>query len=186
MAIEITDYPSSSDYEHIYRLLDHVTPLDYDCGILCGKACCNPAYPGTGIYLLPNEDSMFSRHEDWLEWEEHQAAQYDFPPSWTGRVLFVRCTRPCHREQRPIQCRTFPLAPHLLHGQKLVLIKEVLSLPYQCPILKQDIPLSPNFAPALYEAWSLLNQTRLIHDLLVYDSRKRERNRWLRLEQVYP
>lgn len=186
MVAAIEDYPSRSVYQYIYQILSRVTPLDYDCGTLCGQACCNPNHPGTGIYLLPNEDSMFTRHEDWLEWEEHQASQYDFPPSWTGEVQFVRCTRPCPREQRPIQCRTFPLAPHLVHGQALILIKEVLPLPYECPILKQGIPLSSNFAPTLYEAWSLLNQTRLIHDLLVHDSRKRERNRWLHLKPVYP
>ena len=27
-------------YKAIYRLLDRVSPVDYDCGTLCGAACC--------------------------------------------------------------------------------------------------------------------------------------------------
>lgn len=27
-------------YRAIYRLLDRVSPVDYDCGTLCGAACC--------------------------------------------------------------------------------------------------------------------------------------------------
>ena len=31
-------------YRAIYRLLDRVSPLDTDCGALCGAACCTSAY----------------------------------------------------------------------------------------------------------------------------------------------
>ena len=29
-----------STYKAIYRLLDTVSPVDYDCGLLCGAVCC--------------------------------------------------------------------------------------------------------------------------------------------------
>ena len=30
--------------EEIYKKLDSVTPVDFDCGSLCGEACCVYAY----------------------------------------------------------------------------------------------------------------------------------------------
>ena len=31
---------TKTTYQAIYRLLDRVSPVDFDCGILCGAACC--------------------------------------------------------------------------------------------------------------------------------------------------
>lgn len=48
----------------IYRLLDHVSPIDGDCGKLCGAACCtsgDESAEDLGIYLYPGEDAIHSR-----------------------------------------------------------------------------------------------------------------------------
>ena len=49
-------------WKAIYRLLDRVSPIDGDCGRLCGAACCtcgDAEKDGTeedlGIYLYPGE-----------------------------------------------------------------------------------------------------------------------------------
>ena len=73
----------------IYRLLDHVSPIDGDCGKLCGAACCtcgDESAEDLGIYLYPGEDAIHSRKSDWLEWTVEDAEDYDFPDSWIGKV----------------------------------------------------------------------------------------------------
>lgn len=173
---------SKEAYQKIYRLLDDATPLKGDCGELCRKLCCQKDNEDLGIYLLPGEEALFTRDEDWLVWEEQKAEDYDFPPSWQGKVYFIRCLKDCPREKRPLQCRTFPLAPHLTAKGTLVLIRETLPLPYQCPLIAEQMPLEPAFIQAVYEAWSELIKDPLIRDLVAYDSANRE----LPLDVVYP
>ena len=64
---------TKTTYQAIYRLLDRVSPVDFDCGILCGAACCLCDYipediPYTadgdenadsymGLMLLPGEEA---------------------------------------------------------------------------------------------------------------------------------
>jgi hypothetical protein len=163
-------------YGQIYNLLDQVTPLREDCGNLCGKLCCQPANPDTGIYLYPGEEAMFQRDETWLSWSVQQAEEYDFPPSWRGPVYFVRCTGECPRERRPLQCRFFPLTAHFLASGALALIWETIALPYRCPLLGRRLPLEQEFVNAAAAAWSLLMQHPLIRDLVLWDSQERRRS----------
>ena len=90
----------------IYRFLDKVSPLDQDCGQLCGAACCTCGSQTDscdlcdeddfGIYLLPGEDKVFDRKEDWIGWEKNRAEDYEFPDSWHGTIYFLHCkTAPC-------------------------------------------------------------------------------------------
>lgn len=165
-------------YRQVYALSVEASPLAGDCGELCHKACCTwESHDGRqlGIYLLPGEETMFTGREDWLVWEEHRAEHYDFPPSWHGPVFFVRCTSACPRPQRPLQCRTFPLAPHYMPDGHLTLIWETISLPYACPLLESKWPLRQDFILALGQAWKLLTQEPLIRDLVQWDSRQRYR-----------
>ena len=88
-----------STWKAIYRLLDRVSPIDGDCGKLCGCACCTPEGDETqeglgdfvlGMYLLPGEEKLFSMKEDWLKWSVENAEDYEFPDSWHGKVYFIR------------------------------------------------------------------------------------------------
>lgn len=160
-------------YAKIYHRLDQVTPLVTDCGAFCGQACCQADNTSLGIYLLPGEEVMFSGKEAWLVWERHNPREYDFPPTWTDPVYFVRCRPPCPRQCRPLQCRSFPLAPHLLPDGKLVLIWETLHLPYICPLIAKKMPLRQDFVLALGQAWQELVSCRPIRDLVAWDSRPR-------------
>lgn len=54
-------------YRAIYRLLDRVSPVDYDCGTLCGAACCmveSEPDMEMGIYLLPEEGELIMIYDD--------------------------------------------------------------------------------------------------------------------------
>ncbi|MBQ1471266.1 MAG: hypothetical protein IIZ34_02785 [Eubacterium sp.] len=167
------------EYEAIYRLLDRVSPVPFDCGQLCGCACCVTEEEGAaemGIYLLPGEDKVHSRKEDWLIWSDERAEDYEFPESWKGVVHFVRCKTPphCPREKRPIQCRTFPLTPHLDEDDVLTLVYNDQELPYDCPLIDEEMPLEESFVRATYTAWSRLIRDPLIYDLVKMDSEARE------------
>jgi len=167
--------PDRETYARVYRLLDEVTPLREDCGLLCGRLCCRPDRPDTGIYLLPGEEALFRGDEEWLEWTEQRAEEYDFPPGWEGTVYFVRCRGTCPRSSRPLQCRFFPLTAHCLPDGHLVIIWETLALPYRCPLLTGAYPLEHGFVRAVAEAWRLLMRFRRVRELVCWDSRQRDK-----------
>lgn len=171
-------------FQQIYDLLNSVNHVPYDCGTLCQKACCRRSEPGMGIYLLPNEHLVLQGETDWLTWEEHLAQNYDFPASWRGNTYFLNCNGNCPREKRPIQCRTFPLTPHLSREGELMLIWETLELPYSCPLLANREALQEDFTEALFKAWQILVTDPLIRDLVDYDSRNREEE-YFPIELVY-
>ncbi len=173
-------------FQKIYRMLDDVSPVDYDCGKLCGSICCTCDISNNesdnydmGIYLLPGEEKMFTRKEEWINWNHLLAEDYEFPESWSGKVYFIRCRKApvCHREMRPIQCRTYPLAPHIDKNGVLHVILNMDPLPYECPLIKDRMKLNDDFIEKTYEAWSILIKDPLIRDLIEMDSRSRENER---------
>lgn len=172
-------------YKAIYRLLNYVTPLKTDCGLLCGAACCLSAEADMGIYLLPGEEKLFTRSESWLSWEIENAQNFDFPESWRGKIYFIRCNNApgCPRDQRPLQCRFFPLAPHFDLNGKLVLIYYSADLPYICPLITNKTSLEPSFIKAVHTVWRRLIKDPLIYDLVRYDSAAREP---FEVQIVYP
>ena len=167
-----------------YRLLDRVSPIAGDCGLLCGSACCcageadaNAQGFNLGIYLLPGEDKLFEKRDGLFEWSASKAEDGDFPDSWRGDVYFIRCKTPplCQRNMRPLQCRSFPLAPHLLADGSLRLLRFPMDrLPYSCPLVSEGYPLSAAFVRATHTVWKHLIRDPLIRDLVAYDSRDRD------------
>ncbi|MBQ6967511.1 MAG: hypothetical protein IJP84_06370 [Lachnospiraceae bacterium] len=171
-----------ADYRAIYRFLDRVSPLPCDCGSLCGALCCGTPEDSQwdekmGIYLLPGEDKLHSKSDDWLIWNEDSTEEYVFPPSWKGKVFFVKCkdAPKCPREKRPIQCRTFPLSPHFLDEGHLVLIWDTDPLPYVCPLIRDNAKLNRDFILATYTVWKHLVRDPLILDLIEMNSEEREK-----------
>lgn len=182
-------------WKAIYRLLDRVSPVDYDCGTLCSAACCtcgettcqsqspyssessaDSQSQELGIYLYPGEDKIHNKKDSWLRWTGENAEDFEFPDSWRGKVYFVKCQTPplCPRELRPFQCRTFPLTPHLTEDGILQLIYNDEVLPYKCPLIEEEIPLNDDFVKATYTVWTHLLRDPLIYDLVEMDSRARE------------
>ncbi len=165
------------DYHYLYDITHRVTPLAEDCGTLCGRACCQPGRDSDlGIYLFPGEETMFTRRESWLTWEEQNPAEQLFPASWPDPVYFVRCTGTCPRDKRPLACRLFPLVPHLQKDGSMLLIYETMHLPYTCPLITRQIKLQQQFVSTVKKVWKLLLQDPCIRDLIVDDSRYREEN----------
>ena len=81
-------------YRELYRKLDEVFPVPYDCGTICGKACCGVAEynratrdEDMGLYLYPGEDELLKEDADWLNWSEETVEEDDIAEivsSWTG------------------------------------------------------------------------------------------------------
>ncbi len=173
-------------FKAIYRLLDKVSPINGDCGRLCGSICCtydakNDAEnagnsPSMGLYLLPGEEKLFTGREDWLGWSWEYAEDYEFPDSWHGKVYFLECLNAphCDRRMRPLQCRFFPAAPHIDANGQLFLIYQSGQLPYKCPLISDNVSLNEDFLKASYTVWKHLLRDPLIFDLVEMDSALRE------------
>ena len=163
--------------EEIYKKLDEVSPIDYDCGELCNSLCCT--YNGEDysndeltIYLLPGEERFHEKDE----LINVPARELGYPFSWKKGVYLFRCMNPphCSRKTRPIQCRTYPLIPHISGKGKFHLIFDDSEYPYECPLIHENISLNDDFIEVTYETWLELLENRLIRDLIEMDSRKRD------------
>ena len=78
------------------------TPMNTDCGQLCGAACCDTDEDGQGgVFLFPGEEALLE-DADWGEVLPRREG-------WIAPLL--RCDLPCDREKRPLGCRIFPLTP---------------------------------------------------------------------------
>ena len=113
----VGNYPAF--YGLIYNTIGGLTPLDYDCGILCGKACCKGE--DAGMLLFPHE-------EEALDLSPFTVTEQD------GRLL-VRCNGNCDRENRPLACRIFPFFPTITPEGRVAIQPEAGAFKL-CPCLQ--------------------------------------------------
>jgi hypothetical protein len=168
-------------YREIYAMLNVVEVLEEDCGKLCGCACCTTENrEGTdqemGIYLLPGEETVHRDDGDWLTMTVDEEGRY-----------FGRCATPpvCPREKRPIQCRTFPLLPHLCEDGSLEMVYNDVELPYRCPLIDEEIPLEDQFVEATQAAWEMLIRDPRIREIVREDSIERERSMMELMDKLF-
>ncbi len=170
------DIPMTEErYRVVYDMLNAVEVLDEDCGKLCGCACCtgesaagsDGTAPEMGIYLLPGEEALHREDGDWLTMKEDEEGMY-----------FGCCATPplCPRDRRPIQCRTFPLLPHLYEDGSLEMVYNDVELPYRCPLIDEEIPLEDDFVEATQTAWEILIRDPRIREIIREDSIEREKS----------
>ncbi len=175
------------DFAYLFALTEKITPLHQDCGLLCGSICCKPQKNADlGMYLFPGEEVMYNGQEPWLSYEKHDPKQYEFPKNWHDPVYFVQCTPPCPRQSRPLSCRLFPVAPHLLQNDQLILIYETLSLPYCCPLIEQKIALRKDFITTAALVWQELLLDEKIYTLVKEDSQEREQSSLQQVQVLWP
>ncbi|WP_407380211.1 hypothetical protein [Methanobrevibacter sp.] len=183
--MEITE----ENIRKIHEKLNEVSPVDYDCGKLCGEICCvydSEEFPNDDliIYLLPGEETLYENSKS-FELKHFKISEIKYPHSWKDGVYTVKCTNPpnCEREIRPIQCRTFPLIPHITKDRRFHLIFDDSQYPYRCPLIKDNIKLNDDFVKETYKTWRFLLKNRLVYDLVDMDSRKRE-NRKIKYKKI--
>lgn len=172
---------TKEDYLKVYEILN-ATPLPFDCGTLCGSACCLPDNEtkkrDCWIYMLPGEDEVHDKKDGWLTWKRLSTRRHLFPRSWGRKTWAVRCSDPenCRRQLRPIQCRTFPLMPYLTPGGRLQIVLYNRQLPYECPLIAGNTELDENFAKSVHRAWSILITDQRIFDYVEAESARMREN----------
>lgn len=176
-------FPPAEVYRRIYEMTDNLSPVEGDCGKMCAMVCCRPEAfdtdEGPCIYMLPGEEVVFDGRPGGLKLIREDAAEHELPASWGDTVITAQCEGAgnCVRSCRPIQCRTYPLAPHINKKGELELIYSDIRTPYTCPLIYEKRNLTDDFIQNTYKAWEMLTQYRAIRDLVISDSRKRNRLR---------
>lgn len=126
-------------------LFDELTPLQADCGRLCAGRCCQPMEgENTGMLLFPGE-----------------AAYYESLPGYqvqhTPSGLLLTCPGHCHRADRPLSCRLFPLLP-VLRADGIKVATDLRAKPV-CPLARQGKGgLCQEFVAAIRACGQLLSQ----------------------------
>ncbi|WP_066638888.1 hypothetical protein [Desulfolucanica intricata] len=163
------------DWGKLYKLLEKVTPLPVDCGQLCNSVCCAEWVDGAGMYLYPGEETMFTREENWLIWEEHDASKHKFCPEWEGKLYFIKCFGSCPRSKRPLACRMFPLTPYITIRNELE-VRFNVDAWLICPLVKVgDYKLlNKKFISRVKQVWLELLRNPLFFKHVEYRSRKRD------------
>lgn len=85
-----------SALDKAYEFLENITPLDYDCGLLCGGKCCR-GDADDGMLLFPGEKEFF---------ENEPGFEVRFDEKYASYAVY--CSGRCSRDKRPLSCRIFP------------------------------------------------------------------------------
>lgn len=161
-------------YEHM-----NTSVLDYDCGTLCSHNCCRNDYENPedfGVYLMPYEYEHLLKDTEMIKPKQlvYHSSKDHFIPKSVGGLNYFYCDaeKDCLRHYRPIQCRTYPLEPHLQDG-KLYLAVEKDQI-HSCPLVQKRELWRPEYVEGIYKGWALLMQIPELRKLVAFDSDIRE------------
>lgn len=155
-------------YASAYRLLDSVTPLKYDCGKLCGAACCDDGgREDAGMYLYYGEEQMLKDAPFPLRIEESCFEYGDYDK----KALIAICDGKCRRDFRPLSCRIFPLIPYKREGEKLKIIIDPRAR-QMCPLARafELSDFDKRFTARVSLIFKVLSKNKYINDFIVEQS----------------
>jgi hypothetical protein len=136
-------------YKKLYRMLDKASPLNFDCGRLCGAACCMVSPELPGMYLFPGEEALLRGQPGY--------ALSDTLLHGYGRARLLSCAGTCDRGLRPLSCRIFPLAPIVI-GNTAKARPDPRGRPV-CPLCRQPVAaLSGGFVKTVEAVFTALLQ----------------------------
>lgn len=170
---------NNQEYAKIYALLENLTPLELDCGSLCGVRCCQNTLEESvcGMRLFPGE----------MEFQKQLLLEQDDGFSFPSGHLVV-CRGYCHRWNRPLSCRIFPLFPYMDISGRIQAIYDPRAWRV-CPLVRyhQRVRLQPPFVRRVRQVGRILAADTTCREFLWEQSREiDEMNRFLRLETVRP
>ena len=118
--------------DKLYELLEDVTPLPFDCGELCGGACCKGG-DADGMLLFPGERALFEGKDG-------------FTVVRDGRYGCdaVVCSGSCDRPERPLSCRIYPYFFYVSREGKVTVAHDVRALE-RCPLAKEGARTDKTF-----------------------------------------
>jgi hypothetical protein len=131
--------------EKARAIIGGLTPMAFDCGSLCEKACCLPDEDGQGgVHLFPGEEELISP----CGW-----CHIDSPAGSIAPIAI--CDGPCERDSRPLACRIFPLTP-VKNGGRWNLRMDARARA-MCPLAPSGVKaVDPEFARAVLRAIRLI------------------------------
>lgn len=131
-------------YQPLYKLLENVTPLKKDCGVLCDGICCKDGDEESGMLLFPHEEELFEN----CDFGKIITSNCEYGETATA-YLFI-CKGECDRKKRPLACRIFPLLPYRHHGNALKIIMDKRAKG-MCPLARslEAEQLEPEFIRAV-------------------------------------
>jgi hypothetical protein len=135
-------------------ILENVTPLKTDCGLLCSGLCCRPMEGEmTGMLLFPGEEKYYEGREG-----------YRMTATDHGTLLI--CSGRCERADRPLSCRLMPLI--LLIRPDGVKVATDLRAKTVCPLAQQGKDaLDPDFVSAVRQVGLILTEDETQRAFLV-------------------
>ena len=133
-------------------LLQNVTPLHTDCGLLCGHACCKADEDsGDSVWLFPGEEEMD------LHWGEVTDV---FLPVTKEKAKSLYCRTFCDREKRPFNCMIFPLVPNFSNKKNAWSVRMDRRAFALCPLTAYGKKgLNPEFIENAEKAVQILSET---------------------------
>lgn len=138
-------------FSKVYRILERVTPLESDCGLLCNKACCDGGDEDFGMYLFPGEELLLA------DLSYFRIEVTDIQLENGNYVLLANCDGKCDRRFRPLSCRIFPLTPYLNYQQTLTIDLDIRAKGI-CPLVnpKKALSLRTDFIRAVRQSIRIL------------------------------
>ncbi len=138
------------DREKLMRarvMLADCTPMNHDCGLCCGAACCQPDEDGKGgVYLFPGEEALLG---GWARVE----TDIDGPG---GGARMLVCDGTCERAKRPLGCMIFPLTPEVDSDGSVAVRFDARARPL-CPLLRNGLMgVRRDFRETVREALQLI------------------------------
>lgn len=113
-----------------YSVLRRTTPLNFDCGKLCDGKCCK-GDEKTGMLLFPGEETLIDPNINVIETE-------------SGDKLAV-CDGTCHRNNRPLSCRIYPLFPVVVNKEGKSKVKVSFDYRADCPLCEKEYSFDKRF-----------------------------------------
>ena len=148
-------------------ILEDLTPLKSDCGLICQGACCRPMEgETTGMLLFPGEEKYYESRDG-----------YHMTKTDQGTLLI--CSGRCNRADRPLSCRLMPLIP-VIRGDGIKVATDLRARPV-CPLARQGKDaLDPAFVAAVREVGRILAQDETQLAFLINLTRQQDELKALR------
>lgn len=151
----------STLYKKAWKYLENITPLEYDCGALCGSACCKGS-DQDGMLLFPGEEIMYIEDRNGISIVDSHIGLSD-----GTRIKLLVCQGCCDRKKRPLSCRIFPIIPQIDEHGCLTFTPDLRAAAL-CPLLyRADLyTISPAFIDALYSAFETLAEDERVTEYI--------------------
>ncbi len=135
-------------------ILKNKTPINGDCGKICGKKCCN-GDDKTGMIVFPGEKKLLEDKTN-IKIEKGE-----------NNYSVALCGGKCERFYRPLACMMYPLFPLLIEKEGKTEIKVIVDVRSDCPLTTGEYKLTREFVRGVKRAGLLMTLNPETKDFLL-------------------